>query len=99
MADFQQDLEKVEATGLAIWRVLVAKEVMILAQNYEFDYKEKEILCDFVYDWVMHSDALPSEVCNWIDCAFNDNTLTIQDFTDPDGKNEDEICEILYRYM
>lgn len=67
MLTFKETLDKANEANIITWRLVAAREVAIYLENEEIfevsDY-EFEQICDFVYDWLINTDAQPYEVIN-----------------------------------
>ena len=93
---FLEELKKFKETQLRLWIINVAIEV---DDHFEdATDKEKEAICEFVYDWVMDADVTVYDICEWIKAAIGDGKLTIQDFIGEDVDYSD-IRSIVYWYM
>ncbi len=93
---FLEELRKFQETQLRLWVINVAVEVDEQFNNATD--KEKEAICEFIYDWVMDADVTVYDICEWIKAAIANGELTIQDFVGEDA-NYYEIRSIVYRYM
>ena len=90
--NFREKLEKFKKSNLNLFELIVADEVdNYLFQNEEgegviLSNNEFEIICKFVYNWYIDSNATPQEICDVLDMLFRDGDYTIQDLVN-DGNN------------
>ena len=86
--NFREKLEEFKKSNLNLYELIVADEV----DNYGFhngegeeitlSHTEFEIICKFVYNWCINSNATPNEVCDVLDILFRNDDYTIQDLID-----------------
>ena len=77
-----------EENKIMLWELLVADEVScifsigdetdITEDEVELSRKDAEIVCNYVYDWVMDTEATPNEMCYNIKSALIDKDITIK---------------------
>lgn len=79
---YRTQLEKFNATGLKIWEIITATEVDSYAYFNDDDF---EIVCDFVYDWILATEMSATELTNIII-----NCLKAKEFTIKDIENNKE---------
>lgn len=75
---FREQLDKFNKTGLSVWRVMVAAEVDSHGE-IQLSEDEFEIVCDFVYEWVMTTEASAQEVTDRVVAALLDGVFTVKD--------------------
>ena len=73
---------------ILLWELLVADEVscifsigdetVITEDSVELSREDAEIVCNYVYDWVMDTEATPNEMCYNIKSALIDKDITIK---------------------
>ena len=90
MSTFMNDLRKAEANGISPWKLMVAAEVKNQFEDSDqgFTDEDLEAICEYVYDWVMDTEATPAEVVEALD------TLLWVDVNDPDYEPEITIDQI-----
>lgn len=61
---FKQILDKARENYIPAWRLMVATEVDEFFENKECKLTEEEfeLVCDFVYEWIIGCEATPREV-------------------------------------
>lgn len=61
---FKQILDKARENYIPAWRLMVATEVdeFFTEVEYELTEEEFELVCDFVYEWIIGCEATPREV-------------------------------------
>ena len=62
--NFKEMLNKANENGILVWRLVAASEVDQYLENEEIEVSDEEFeqISDFVYDWIIHTDASPAEV-------------------------------------
>lgn len=95
MEGYRKLIERLEEQDISIYRALCAYEVEALLEEYigEDDDQLFDVVCDFVYDWYINSDASANDVVRWISEAIENGELLIKDFLDYD--KWDEITDFL----
>lgn len=97
---FEKFREENNLNGL--WELLVAAEVscifsigdetIITEDDVEsISKQDAETICNYIYDWVMKTEATPSEMCRNIYLALRDNVLTIEQLSNFDEEARDVI--------
>ena len=63
---FKQTLEKAKENNIEAYRLVASSEVADYLENNELEVSDYEFeqICNFVYDWIIHTDAQPYEVVN-----------------------------------
>ena len=61
---FKEMLNKANENGIIVWKLVTASEVKFVLENEEIEVSDEEFeqISDFVYDWIIHTDANPAEV-------------------------------------
>lgn len=61
---FKQILDKARDNYIPAWRLMVATEVdeFFEDKKYKLTEEEFELVCDFVYEWIIGCEATPAEV-------------------------------------
>jgi hypothetical protein len=95
---FKQILDKAKENNIPAWRLTVGTEVDSYLDNKEVKVDEDtfETICEFVYDWVISTEATPYEVVNNLMEAINENDqfeLTSESISN----NWQELTEIINR--
>lgn len=78
-----------EENNIMLWELLVADEVscvfsiedktVITEDGVEsISREDAEIICNYIYDWVMDTEATPNEMCYNIKRALRDGDITIK---------------------
>lgn len=81
-----------EENKVGLWELLVADEVSCVFPIDDIDNKtvitedgivsisreDAEIICNYIYDWVMDTEATPNEMCYNIRHALRDGDITIE---------------------
>lgn len=97
---FEKFREENKLNGL--WELLVADEVscifpiadetVITEDDVEsVSRKDAETICNYIYDWVMNTEATPSEMCYNIKHALRDGRITIEQLDNFDSEARDVI--------
>lgn len=80
---YKKRLRAFEATGLKLWEVVVADEVECYLNNHydEFYLEDEDFdkVCEFVYDWIMNSEAQANEVVRAFFNALRDGNFELSD--------------------
>ena len=86
---------------ILLWELLVADEVscifsigdetVITEDSVELSREDAEIVCNYVYDWVMDTEATPNEMCYNIKSALIDKDITIKQLEN----FEEAACDVL----
>lgn len=95
---FKQILDKAKENNIPAWRLTVGTEVDSYLDNKEVKVDEDtfETICEFVYDWVINTEATPYEVVNNLMEAINENDqfeLTSESISN----NWQELTEVINR--
>jgi hypothetical protein len=95
---FKQILDKAKENNIPAWRLIVGTEVDSYLDNKEVKVDEDtfETICEFVYDWVIGTEATPYEVVNNLMGAINENDqfeLTSESISN----NWQELTEVINR--
>lgn len=80
---FRDLLKKAEEAKIEPWVLLTAAEVDTFFP--ELSAKDFEKVADFVYSWIMETDATPGQVCNWIAIGLESNNLDLSMFHSYEG--------------
>lgn len=88
---FREVLDKFERSGLKIWEVLVADEVGCFETLSMLDNESYDIICNYIYNWTMNSEATPNELAHIINGILRDKEFTIKDFEDDNDDLEKTI--------
>lgn len=80
---FMSNLKKVREMGISVWRLAVANEVDYFFSS-KYEEEQLEGICEFVYDWVMNTEASPKEVCEGLDNLLADEEITIEQIMECD---------------
>lgn len=84
---FKERLNQFEKSEFCddLYKIVVAKEVECQFADLTLTEDDFEIICDFVYDWLLGSEANASEICRWVYCGLKNSEFTIKDMqTDVD---------------
>ena len=103
--NFREKLEEFKKSNLNLYELIVADEV----DNYVFhneegeeitlSHTEFEIICKFVYNWCIDSNATPGEICDALDILFRDDDYTIQDLVyDENNPRYESVVERINDY-
>lgn len=80
---FSDLLKKAEDAKIEPWELLTATEVDVFFP--ELSAKDFEKVADFVYAWIMETDATPGELCNYIARGLETNNLDLSMFHSNEG--------------
>ena len=89
MGYYKNQLNKFEETHMNLWEILVADEVTCIFDEDELTDEEFEIICYFVYDWIMNSEMSANELVHLIRRCLRDGEFTIQEMDEDPGKITD----------
>ena len=87
---YMSDLKKVRADGISVWRLAVANEVDYWFSS-EYDEDQLEGICEYVYDWVMNTEASPKEVCEGLSNCLVNEEITIEEIINGDSNVEEKL--------
>lgn len=64
--NFKQTLEKAKENNIETYRLVASSEVADYLESNELEVSDYEFeqICNFVYDWIIHTDTNPYEVVN-----------------------------------
>ena len=91
---YMSDLKKVRAEGISVWKLAVANEVDYWFSS-EYDEEQLEGICEYVYDWVMNTEASPKEVCEGLQTCLEAGEITLREILANDDKVRDKINNII----
>lgn len=100
MRKFSETLKKARINGISPYRLMVATEVEFYADeiNVEMNEAQFETVCEFVFDWVMSTEAQAHEVISRLfdvfefsKCEGSDDCYNLDNFTE----YLDEITELI----
>ena len=94
MKNFREQLNEFDNTDLLVYKVLTALEVEI-SELADRDDESFEGICDYVYEWIMHSEMAPSELCQILANGVKANDITIEQIINGDN----EVEEYVYNHM
>ena len=86
---FKEILEKAKKFDIPVWKLLVVSEVT--CQFEDLSDEDVEKICEFIYEWVMHTEMPADELCSLIKTCLEENLFTLKDF----DSNWDKITDIL----
>ena len=87
---YKEMLRNFDATGLSLYKVVVASEVDYYLGN-RLGEKQFETVCDFVYDWIQSSEAKAEDVVVRIKNLIDSGDFSLEDF---DELSYDRECEL-----
>ena len=81
--NFKKSLETFNELDLQLYKVVVANEVDNYRLNFdiEIDDEHFEIICRYVYDWIMNTDAPIYEVVEYLIDGLRGRYYTYTDIT------------------
>lgn len=86
---FKSDLIEFKKSGLQLYRLLVASDLYCIMGN--LDDNDFEVISEYVYNWVMNTEAQPYEVIGLIDMGIKEEVFTINDIYDDERIVKDYI--------
>ena len=88
MNTYRKQLDKFNESGLYLYKVITANEVECLFDANEIPLSEHEfeVVCDFVYNWIMNSEATAKEVVDVIIREIFDGSITFEDLENDPNK-------------
>lgn len=85
MLNFKNSLIVAEHEEIYTYKLLTAREVE--DQNLcNRDDKNFETVCEFVYDWILHTEMSVNELCEILSDALTDGEITIDDIVNDQDK-------------
>jgi len=93
---YKEMLRNFDATGLSIYKVVVASEVDYYLGN-RLNEDQFETICDFVYDWIQSSEAKAEEVVIRIKNLIDDGDFSLEDFDELSYDRERELTYAINR--
>ena len=100
MMNFSEILETARLNNVSAYRLMVATEVDLFAESKQIEMNKSqfEIVCEFIYKWVMSTEAQAHEVVSRLfdifefsKCEGSDDCYTLDNFTE----YLDEITELI----
>lgn len=95
--NFKERLNQFEKSEFAddLYKIVVAKEVECQFADLPLTDDDFEVVCDFIYDWLLSSDANEAEICRWVHCGLKIGEFTVKDMQE----DVDRVSCICERYM
>ncbi len=93
---YKEMLRNFDATGLSLYKVVVASEVDYYFGN-RLNEAQFETICDFVYDWIQSSEAKAEEVVVRIKNLIDDGDFSLDDFDELSYDRERELVDVINR--
>ena len=93
---YKEMLRNFDATGLSLYKVVVASEVDHYLGN-RLSEDQFETVCDFVYDWIQKSEAKAEEVVTRIKSLIDSGKFSLEDFDELSYKRERELKDAINR--
>lgn len=92
---FMEQLKRFNETGLNVYSILVADCVNDIFGDIQggvyYTDADKEIICNYVYDWILNTTATPDEVASILKQLLVDNEITIKDIAEDNPLVRDKV--------
>ncbi len=94
MKSFKENLVKFEELDLYLYKVLTATEVETAQLSHRDDENFEEV-CEYVYDWIIHSEMDAARLCEILKDGIDSGEITLQQIIDNDDAVEDYVETIM----